>query len=290
MIQFSMSLLVLLSLILGSGVVFNLLLVRSRFESLFISVMAVYFSCAMLLILLSSAHAFFLLTDTAYSDSWLYAGIKTSLRAIQSGLLFLILLLTRIVKGKDLLFIHLWPYFLWTLVSFGCTLSLVFTPDPSIWFLLLMNVPGFLLLFFTLGLLLSKQSERPEEGALEIRRVLPFLFGFIPFAFPFLTFTLLAALLYFLFLAVLALYFVRSEFKAKYSVKTMPVLHWKREWNISDREAEIIRLVIQGLKNREIGEQLYISEKTVNNHLYSIYKKTGVGTRLALYQFLKNAK
>ncbi len=51
---------------------------------------------------------------------------------------------------------------------------------------------------------------------------------------------------------------------------------------LSDREREIVQLVAQGFRNREIGEKLFISEQTVKNHLHNIFDKLGVGDRLEL--------
>ena len=45
------------------------------------------------------------------------------------------------------------------------------------------------------------------------------------------------------------------------------------------RERQILELLTRGLCNIAIGEQLFISEKTVRNHLSSIYRKTGVVSR-----------
>ena len=53
--------------------------------------------------------------------------------------------------------------------------------------------------------------------------------------------------------------------------------------NLSDltpRELEILRLVITGLTNKAIANEIYISEKTVEFHLDHIYTKIGVRTRL----------
>ena len=51
---------------------------------------------------------------------------------------------------------------------------------------------------------------------------------------------------------------------------------------LSDREKEIVQLVAQGFRNREIGEKLFISVQTVKNHLHNIFDKLGVSDRLEL--------
>ncbi len=51
---------------------------------------------------------------------------------------------------------------------------------------------------------------------------------------------------------------------------------------LSDREKEIVQLVAQGCRNKEIGEKLFISEQTVKNHLHNIFDKLGVSDRLEL--------
>lgn len=48
---------------------------------------------------------------------------------------------------------------------------------------------------------------------------------------------------------------------------------------LSDREMEILHYVVQGSSNRKIGTSLFISEKTVKNHLSSIYRKLSVEDR-----------
>ena len=45
------------------------------------------------------------------------------------------------------------------------------------------------------------------------------------------------------------------------------------------REAEVLRLVAQGLPNKGIARQLSISPKTVSNHLEHVYTKLGVSSR-----------
>ena len=51
---------------------------------------------------------------------------------------------------------------------------------------------------------------------------------------------------------------------------------------LSRREMEVIQLVILGYKNRDIAQKLFISEKTVKNHLSAIFNKLGVADRLEL--------
>lgn len=63
-----------------------------------------------------------------------------------------------------------------------------------------------------------------------------------------------------------------------------------RDARISDRELEIIRLLAMGLDNREIGKRLFISPKTVKNHITSIYAKTGVRNRVQLVNLLRSPR
>jgi len=51
---------------------------------------------------------------------------------------------------------------------------------------------------------------------------------------------------------------------------------------LSGREREIVVLVAQGFKNREMAERMFISEQTVKNHLHNIFDKLGVSDRLEL--------
>ncbi|MFY9556813.1 MAG: response regulator transcription factor [Blastocatellia bacterium] len=55
--------------------------------------------------------------------------------------------------------------------------------------------------------------------------------------------------------------------------------------SLTEREREIVGLVCQGLKNRQIGDQLFISEATVRNHLTSILSKLELSDRFELALF-----
>jgi len=58
-------------------------------------------------------------------------------------------------------------------------------------------------------------------------------------------------------------------------------------FGISKREEEVILLVCQGLTNQEIADALFISLKTVKDHNYRIFQKTGVRNRVELAQLVR---
>jgi len=62
--------------------------------------------------------------------------------------------------------------------------------------------------------------------------------------------------------------------------------------NLTLRETEVLELIAEGLINKEIAKKLYISEKTVKNHVSNIFKKLNVSdrTQAAIYAFKHNIK
>jgi DNA-binding NarL/FixJ family response regulator len=55
-----------------------------------------------------------------------------------------------------------------------------------------------------------------------------------------------------------------------------------RQQSLTRREREIVDLVVQGLTNRQIAEELFLSEKTVENHIGRILVKMDLSSRTAL--------
>jgi DNA-binding NarL/FixJ family response regulator len=58
-----------------------------------------------------------------------------------------------------------------------------------------------------------------------------------------------------------------------------------RDDGLTDRELEIVRLVAAGKKNKEVAEQLAISERTVRTNLTSVFQKLGVRDRIGLVMY-----
>jgi DNA-binding CsgD family transcriptional regulator len=64
---------------------------------------------------------------------------------------------------------------------------------------------------------------------------------------------------------------------------TGPATAWAQ---LSRQETQIARMVIDGLSNKEIGERLYLSPRTVGSHLYRMFPKLGVTSRTQLARAL----
>lgn len=60
------------------------------------------------------------------------------------------------------------------------------------------------------------------------------------------------------------------------------------EIKLSSREKEIVKLMIKGLLNREIANQLFISESTVETHRKNIYRKTDTNSVPKLIQIVND--
>jgi len=63
--------------------------------------------------------------------------------------------------------------------------------------------------------------------------------------------------------------------------------HFKNSFGITDREGEIVSLLAKGQSYNQIAEALFISYKTVDNHIRNIYQKTSVRNRVQLINLLQ---
>jgi DNA-binding CsgD family transcriptional regulator/streptogramin lyase len=59
--------------------------------------------------------------------------------------------------------------------------------------------------------------------------------------------------------------------------------------NITYREKQVVHLILEGKSNKEIEDTLYISIRTVKNHVYNIYRKFGVNSRLELIHSIQKS-
>lgn len=59
----------------------------------------------------------------------------------------------------------------------------------------------------------------------------------------------------------------------------------KNNYGLTDREMEVVRLVCEGLGNKEIADRLQIAGETVKRHMTNIFNKVGMSSRLELALF-----
>jgi len=59
--------------------------------------------------------------------------------------------------------------------------------------------------------------------------------------------------------------------------------------DLTDREREVLKLMVEGLNNKQISERLYVSQSTVKSHVSNVLKKLNVNSRTKAVSFaLKN--
>jgi two-component system, NarL family, nitrate/nitrite response regulator NarL len=59
----------------------------------------------------------------------------------------------------------------------------------------------------------------------------------------------------------------------------------KKEELLTDREQEILRLIVKEFPNKQIADKLFISERTVETHRKNIFRKTNTGSIVGLVKF-----
>ena len=57
---------------------------------------------------------------------------------------------------------------------------------------------------------------------------------------------------------------------------------------LTKREQEVVGLVTSGFSNREIADQLDLSEHTVKNYMFDIFEKLGISSRVELVLYALN--
>jgi DNA-binding CsgD family transcriptional regulator len=95
---------------------------------------------------------------------------------------------------------------------------------------------------------------------------------------------------YFMAFSILLLVYLFIYF-SRIPISTQNELTYERlaRFHITEREFSVVRLIKEGLTNKEIAERLDISVNTVNNHVANIYTKAQVRSRIDLLNVLSDA-
>ncbi len=80
---------------------------------------------------------------------------------------------------------------------------------------------------------------------------------------------------------IIVLFIIEDKISNKLNVNEI-----RQQYKLTRREADIIRRVLDGLRNSEISKDLEIVEQTVKDHLSNIYQKIGVHDRFDLIRSL----
>jgi DNA-binding CsgD family transcriptional regulator len=80
---------------------------------------------------------------------------------------------------------------------------------------------------------------------------------------------------------LIVLYILEDKISNKLNINAI-----RQQYRLTRRESDILRRVLDGLKNAEISKELHIIEQTVKDHLTNIYMKLGVENRMALIRSL----
>jgi DNA-binding NarL/FixJ family response regulator len=122
------------------------------------------------------------------------------------------------------------------------------------------------------------------------------IFSFIPTQFVLLAvfqdtqLSMLARNLFFLAINATSLVFAAKYFFMTAPAITGPMIvsdRFAEKYGITDREKEVIELLLSGAAIKQIAGELDRSFKTVNNHIYNIYRKTHVSSKMELLNVIQ---
>jgi DNA-binding CsgD family transcriptional regulator len=100
---------------------------------------------------------------------------------------------------------------------------------------------------------------------------------------------MLALPAYFFVINICTLFWVCTYFNAPaYSAEDKLTRYFTEKYAITGKETEIIELILKGLTYKQIAGRLFISPKTVDNHVQSIYKKLEVTSKIQLSNLIRS--
>lgn len=71
-------------------------------------------------------------------------------------------------------------------------------------------------------------------------------------------------------------------------VPSLRVVNANGEVLVTPREEQVVALVAEGLSNREIAQELALSEHAIKKYLFRIFEKLGISTRVELVLYALN--
>jgi DNA-binding CsgD family transcriptional regulator len=104
---------------------------------------------------------------------------------------------------------------------------------------------------------------------------------------PFLPYFMERPILFILLFIITLIFSINYFNRPAYLEKEKLSAYFKERFSITDREAEIILEVTRGHSNQAIADALFISTRTVESHLYSIFQKLGVKNRVQLANLIQ---
>ena len=87
-----------------------------------------------------------------------------------------------------------------------------------------------------------------------------------------------------------------KDFLFSSPVVVKQIKNYLQKRGLSKRESEVVILVVQGLTNKQVADQLCVAEKTVKFHLTNVYKRMKISRRsqiiwtLPMARFIEQAK
>lgn len=84
-------------------------------------------------------------------------------------------------------------------------------------------------------------------------------------------------------------FWIVSAFEAaRSSSLSLKIVDAKGANLLSKREEDVVKLLMEGLSNREIARNLFLSEHTIKNYLFRVFDKLGVSSRTELLLYAQN--
>jgi DNA-binding CsgD family transcriptional regulator len=94
---------------------------------------------------------------------------------------------------------------------------------------------------------------------------------------------------YFLVVNIFTLFFANQYFNSPSFIEDDKLTEFFiKKYSITEKEIEVIELLLAGLTYKQIAEKLYIANKTVDNHIQNIYRKLEVTSKIQLFNLVRS--